>query len=115
MKALVVEDEPAISRILMKKLKQIGFECVATKSVIETKEILKNQKIDVVFLDYVLVDGSSKELAVGGYLDDVPHLYLMSAFMDDLEKSAFSKLNAIFLKKPFKDLSRVLSKMEGLL
>ncbi len=114
-KALVVEDEPAISRILMRKLKQIGFECVATKSIIETKEILKNQKIDVVFLDYVLVDGSSKELALEGYLNDVSHLYLMSAFMDDLEKKDFSKFNVTFLKKPFKDFAAILSKVENLL
>ncbi len=115
MKALVVEDEPAISRILTRKLNRMGYECVSTESIAEAKKILGSEKMDVVFLDYVLVDGRSKELAVGGHLEGVPHLYLMSAFMDDLEKTDFSNLNVTFLKKPFKDLASILSEVEALL
>ncbi|MGH1467760.1 MAG: response regulator [Bdellovibrionales bacterium] len=115
MKALVVEDEPAISRILTRKLKRMGYDCTSTDSIAESKKILESEEMDVVFLDYVLVDGRSKELAVGGYLEKVSHLYLMSAFMDDLEKKDFSNLNVTFLKKPFKDLASILSQVEALL
>lgn len=115
MRALVVEDEPAISRILVRKLSRMGFECSATESILESKKILESEKVDLLFLDYVLVDGRSRELAVEGYLKDIGKIYLMSAFMDDLEKKDFESLNVTFLKKPFKDLSEVLREVESLL
>jgi DNA-binding response OmpR family regulator len=115
MRALVVEDEPAISRILTRKLSRMGFECSATESILESKKILESESIDLLFLDYVLVDGRSRELAVEGYLKNIGKIYLMSAFMDDLEKKDFEGLNVTFLKKPFKDLNEVLSEVESLL
>jgi len=108
MKALIVEDEPAIARILSRKLKGLGYDCSVTESVKEAKTLLKNLKPDLLFLDYVLVDGRSKELAVEGCLSCVPQIFLMSAFMEDLEKKDFEGLNIEFLKKPFQDLNSVL-------
>ena len=111
MRALIVEDEPAISRILMRKLSSLGLECKCTESVKESKNLIAEFKPDVLFLDYVLVDGRSKELAVEGYLNEIPQIFLMSAFMDDLEKKDFKGLEVIFLKKPFNDLQSVLNQV----
>lgn len=115
MKALVIEDEPAIARILTRKLRNMGYDCEATDSIAVSKKLLAAGELDVVFLDYVLIDGRSKELAVEGHLGRVKKLYLMSAFMDDLEKIDFADLNVTYLKKPFKDLNAVLSEVEALI
>lgn len=111
MRALIVEDEPAISRILMRKLSSIGLECKCTESVKESKNLINDFKPDVIFLDYVLSDGRSKELAVEGHLKEISQVFLMSAFMDDLEKKDFEGLNVTFLKKPFNDLQSVLDQV----
>lgn len=113
---MVIEDEPAIARILTRKLKNMGYACEATDSIERSKELLaEGGALDVVFLDYVLVDGRSKELAVEGHLSRVKKIYLMSAFMDDLEKKDFENLNVTYLKKPFKSLNAVLSEVEALI
>jgi len=111
MKALVVEDEPAIARILSRKLRALGYDCMVTESVKEAKGLLTDNKLDLLFLDYVLTDGRSKELAVEGYLKEVPKIFLMSAFMEDLEKKDFDGLNIEFLKKPFQDLNSILDQL----
>ena len=111
MKAVIVEDEPAIARILSRKLKGMGYECTVTESVNEAKVILEKVKPELLFLDYVLADGRSKELAVEGHLKSVPKIFLMSAFMEDLEKKDFEGLNVVFLKKPFQDLKSVLAQV----
>lgn len=111
MRALIVEDEPAIARILSRKLRSLGYECSTTESVKEAKSLLESLRPQLLFLDYVLVDGRSKELAVEGYLNDVPQIFLMSAFMQDLEKKDFEGLNIEFLQKPFEDLNSVLDRV----
>lgn len=108
MKVLVVEDEPAISRIICRKLRSMGYECRAVESIIEAKKRIGEDRPEIAFLDYILVDGRSKELAVGGYLNNVRKIFVMSAFMDDLDKNDFDGLNVTFLKKPFSDLMGVL-------
>jgi len=111
MKALIVEDEPAIARILSRKLKALGYSCTVAESVKEAKELIISIEPDLIFLDYVLTDGRSKELAVEGYLKDIPQIFLMSAFMEDLEKKDFKGLNIEFLKKPFQDLNSILNQV----
>lgn len=111
MKVLIVEDEPAISRILSRKIKQMGHEVEATDVVSQAAELIKHFKPEVIFLDYVLKDGRSRELAVSGALKPDHRIFLMSAFMDDLEKSDFANLDVTYLKKPFKDLKSVLGSL----
>lgn len=111
MKALIVEDESAIARILSRRLRALGYECQSTENLGEAKAFLNVEKPDVLFLDYVLTDGRSKELAVEGYLVGIPKIFLMSAFMDDLERKDFEDLNVEFLKKPFQDLAATLQNL----
>lgn len=111
MKVLIVEDEPAISRILSRKIKQIGHEAETTDNVSEAAKLIESFEPDVIFLDYVLKDGRSRELAVSGVLKSDHRIFLMSAFMDDLEKSDFANLDVTYLKKPFKDLKSVLDSL----
>lgn len=107
-KVLIVEDEPAISRLLKRRLLKADFEVTCVSSLKEAKKALKESGWSFIFLDYILEDGRSKDLADQSYLGETDKIYLMSAFMEDLDKSDFKNLNVIYLKKPFDNLSEVL-------
>ena len=108
---LIVEDEPAISRLLKRRLLKSNFEVVCVSSLKEAKNSLSESAWDFIFLDYILEDGRSKDLADQNYLKKTDKIFLMSAFMEDLDKSDFKDLNVIYLKKPFDNLSEVLDNM----
>ncbi len=108
---LVVEDETAISRLLKRRLLKSNFEVVCVSSLKEAKKSLSESDWDFIFLDYFLEDGISKDLADQNFLKKTYKIFLMSAFMDDLDKSDFKNLKVIYLKKPFDNLSEVLDNM----
>jgi len=111
MSVLVVEDEPAISRLLSRRLKKNHFDVKCVASLSEAKEALKETDWDFIFLDYILEDGRSKDLADQKYLKFTDKVFLMSAFMEDLDKTDFKSLNVVYLKKPFDNLTEVLENM----
>lgn len=109
---LVIEDEPAITRILSRKLQKLGFLVENSATLKRAEELLSAHKPHAIFLDYVLEDGRSSDLALKSYLKPEHRVFLMSAFMDDLEKEDFQGLNVTFLKKPFENLDEILSTLE---
>jgi len=106
---LIIEDEPAITRILSRKLGKLGYETKSSSSLKGAHELLEKEEPSAVFLDYVLEDGRSSDLASQGHLKPKHRIFLMSAFMDDLEKEDFRALNVTFLKKPFENLDEILA------
>ena len=109
---LVIEDEPAITRILSRKLSKFGFTIKSAQSLKEAHKLLEFESPKAIFLDYVLEDGRSSDLVFGGHLKPNHRVFLMSAFMDDLEKEDFEGLNVTFLKKPFENLDEILKSLE---
>lgn len=109
MKVLIIEDEPTIARILERKLLKKKFSVSKVDSISEAKDILKNE-FDLVFLDFVLKDGRASDLLENEHLKAVPQIIMMSAFMEEIDKSVFSDFNIIkFLIKPFDDIDSVLN------
>jgi DNA-binding response OmpR family regulator len=53
---LLVEDDPAVQRILTLCLREDGFELVVTSSGVEGMDLLSGDSIDVVLLDLMLPD-----------------------------------------------------------
>ena len=109
---LIIEDEPAITRILSRKLQKLGFSIESSATLKKAEELLDTHKPHAIFLDYVLEDGRSSDLALRSHLKSNHRIFLMSAFMDDLEKEDFKGLNVTFLKKPFENLDEILSTLE---
>jgi len=109
---LIIEDEPAITRILTRKLNKMGFETKTSPSLSGAQPLLANEEPVAIFLDYVLEDGRSSDLVSTGLLKKQHKIFLMSAFMDDLEKSDFKGLNVTFLKKPFENLDEILNELK---
>ena len=109
---LIIEDEPAITRVLSRKLTKLGFEIKSSTSLKKAQSLLKNENPEAIFLDYVLEDGRSSDLVSQGLLKIDYRIFLMSAFMDDLEKEDFKGLNVTFLKKPFENLDEIIGDLE---
>lgn len=109
MNILVVEDEPTIARILMRKISALGHKVEGTGKIKEACKLLNEKSYDILFLDYVLEDGRAIDLVKKAKLSDIGRIYMMSAFMDEVDKSLFNQLNVkAFLTKPFDDLDVVL-------
>lgn len=108
----IIEDEPAITRVLKRKLNKKGFLTKTATSLKEAQKLFLSETPYAVFLDYVLADGRSSDLVTYSVLSSEYKIFLMSAFMDDLEKKDFQNLNVSFLKKPFESLDEVLSGLD---
>jgi|GEM_PF-2071249 len=108
----IIEDEPAITRVLKRKISKKGFLIKTATSLKEARKLFLDEAPCAVFLDYVLSDGRSSDLVTYGVLSPEYKIFLMSAFMDDLEKKDFLNLNVTFLKKPFESLDEVLSGLD---
>ena len=62
MKILLVEDNEFITKALAYSLSQNGYKVETSESVNKTKEILKEEKIDLIILDVSLPDGDGFDL-----------------------------------------------------
>ncbi len=112
MKVLIVEDEPTVARILERKLLKLGFKVEKVDTIAEASKALKHG-VDILFLDFVLKDGRAVDLLPCSELKSVPRIIMMSAFMEEIDKTVFSDLNIIeFLIKPFSDIDSVLSNLK---
>ena len=54
-KVLVVEDERPLSKAIEDKLSNEGYHTIVASSVEDAIEILKNEEIDIVWLDHYLL------------------------------------------------------------
>ena len=62
MKILLVEDNEMVTMGLKYSLEQSNFKVFTKKNIIETKEFLGNEQIDIIILDISLPDGSGLDL-----------------------------------------------------
>ncbi|GAB6042822.1 phosphate regulon transcriptional regulator PhoB [Endothiovibrio diazotrophicus] len=60
---LIVEDEPAIREMLAMSLEQAGYEAVEAGSVEEAQQMIGNEPLVLVLLDWMLPDQSGVEFA----------------------------------------------------
>ena len=110
MKALIVDDEPGVLRVLSVLLELHGWQCETALSLREAREALCSpQRFDLAMIDLTLADGLGTEL-----IDEArrvrphqTHLVLMSALEEPEGHAADT-----FLSKPF-DLDDVEGLMEA--
>ncbi len=62
MKILLVEDNEMVTMGLKYSLEQSNFKVFTKKNIIDTKEFLSNEQIDIIILDISLPDGSGLDL-----------------------------------------------------
>jgi DNA-binding NtrC family response regulator len=104
LRALVVDDEPSICRLLAKALTDLGYETVTAQSGESGLAIIREEHVDVLLLDFRIPDMRGDiifELAAATQ----PHLAYQTLFMTgDIMESSKTLIRACkcnYLQKPF--------------
>lgn len=102
-KVLVVDDTKSIKQLLTTCLEFSGYEVFTANNGIETFELLKNQKVDLIFLDIKMPEISGTEVLrrMRGLGIEIP-VIIMTAFGTVKNAVECTKLGAVaYLQKPF--------------
>ncbi|MBL4935969.1 response regulator [Clostridium sp. YIM B02515] len=102
-KVLVVDDTKSIKQLLTTCLEFSGYEVFTANNGIEALELLKNQKVDLIFLDIKMPEISGTEVLrrIRGLGIETP-VIIMTAFGTVKNAVECTKLGAVaYLQKPF--------------
>lgn len=110
MKILVVDDEQLVRWFLDRALKKSGHEVITASNISEAYEKLTREKVDILFMDLRMPDGSGRDL-----IDKIanlplkPEVVVCSAFITSELEQEFRNNGICILKKPFTldELNRV--------
>jgi DNA-binding response OmpR family regulator len=113
---LIVEDDPAVARILRVCLRRAGFETIEVETGGEALKKMDEGPPDAVLLDLGLPDG------LGGAMlhrlhearDGYPAWLIVSALDEDEAVRRYGPLKGVFVPKPF-DPWELVKKLEELL
>jgi two-component system, cell cycle sensor histidine kinase and response regulator CckA len=108
---LVVEDNPALRRLVLRQLKDIGYRVLEAESATAALEVLSTAKVDMLFTDIVMPGGMNglelARVAVGR----LPSLrVVVTSGFPDMKLADASLNNLRLLSKPYRkdDLARTL-------
>jgi ActR/RegA family two-component response regulator len=103
-RVLVVEDEQSIRDILVELFDVEGNCLTAVESLPEALDVLKTQSFDFIVTDLRLGgkrDGGLQVMAMAGMVCDDATVLVLTAYPDDANRQASSRLGALhFLEKP---------------
>ena len=111
--ALIVDDEPAIRKVVGMMLRRLGFEVLAAEDGIEALDVLSTvvDEAVLVLLDYSMprMGGPQTLTAIRAAWPDLPVIMCSGYDASDLEKAEITKASA-YLQKPirFGDLAEAL-------
>ena len=115
-RVLVVDDEPALSDLLMRTLSIAGFDCVSAESKGEAIDVALKHKPELVVLDVMLPDGTGFELCseLREIFPEVPVIFLTAK--DTLENKLLGlNLGADdYITKPF-SVAEVVARINSVL
>jgi DNA-binding NtrC family response regulator len=104
LRALVVDDEPSICRLLGKALSDLGYEAVTAQSGESALAIIRAEHVDVLLLDFRIPDMRGDiifEIAAATQ----PHLAYQTLFMTgdilEVSKALIRACKCNYLQKPF--------------
>jgi len=105
---LVVEDNPAMRRVALRQLRDLGYRVLEADSAAQALQLLAVEKIDLLFTDIMMPGGlTGLELA---YLATGQTPALKVVVTSGYSATEFSGGDVRFLSKPFRkdDLARAL-------
>jgi DNA-binding LytR/AlgR family response regulator len=102
MKALLIEDNPIFQMRLRSLIEPYGFEVLLADSVDLAREQLNTNQFDLLVCDVVINGGTIFDV---GKLPDVPVIFITSFESTDNMQETLKVKNALFLGKPFSDLT----------
>ena len=114
--ALVVDDGEVNLKMAKKSLEQYAINVVLVKSGRECIETVKNQKIDVIFMDHMMpeMDGIATIKALNSTGYEIPPIVALTANNYDALKNEYIAAGFYdYLQKPivFKELNRVMKRI----
>ena len=114
--AMVVDDGEVNLAMARKNLEQYGLKIITVKSGKECVEIVKNQKIDIIFLDHMMpeMDGIATIKALNSTGCELPPIVALTANNYDALKTEYIAQGFnYYLQKPivFKELNRVMKEI----
>ena len=114
--ALVVDDGEVNLKMAKKNLEQYAINIVLVKSGRECIETVKNQKIDVIFMDHMMpeMDGIATIKALNSTGYEIPPIVALTANNYDALKNEYIAAGFYdYLQKPivFKELNRVMKRI----
>lgn len=100
---LVVDDEPAVTKMLARLLDREGHHCIVAGSVEEARARLKEEEFDLVLTDVGMPGGSGLDLLMSVSSDHPQVATVMISGMDDANvASAAMEMGAYgYIQKPF--------------
>ncbi|MBN1526272.1 MAG: response regulator [Candidatus Omnitrophica bacterium] len=112
---LVVDDEPDILKVVVFRLKKLGYEIISAATGREALELVKAGKPDLILLDYRLPDMDgleiSKKIRADKELKDTPIILLSASSGEDISLAIKAANVNDYVKKPF-DLEELLDKVK---
>jgi DNA-binding response OmpR family regulator len=103
-KVLVVEDDPAVNRILRVCLRSAGFDTSQAETGGDALRQLEATPFDAVLLDLGLPDGRGGDVLKklqGDSLDDCPVWLVISALDEDEATRRYGPMGGAYVPKPF--------------
>lgn len=115
-KVLVIDDTKSIRLLITTCLEFCGYEVLTASNGIEALDLLKNEKVDLIFLDIKMPEISGTEVLrrIRGMGTETP-VIIMTAFGTVKNAVECTKLGAVaYLQKPFtvEKVRNVLSEVE---
>jgi putative two-component system response regulator len=103
MQALVVDDDPAIGRLVARNLATHGFDVLTAASLAEARELARTSSFDVVVSDVGLPDGSGIDLVVDLHAADerMATVVMTGAANEATVSDALGRGVDEYLSKPF--------------
>ena len=101
---LVVDDEPAIRRLLCRVLRKLGYSLLQASSGEEALEIAEHQSIDLLLTDMVMpgINGTVLAERLQQMYPDVATLYMSGYAQQTIDNELAIKLGQRFIQKPLK-------------
>lgn len=102
---LIVEDDPAISKMLHYSLTQDGYRCIVSKNLKNALGIFQTHHPEIIILDLGLPDGDGKTLIKSVRQESMTPIIVVSARHDEYEIVAALDAGADdYVVKPFSDI-----------
>jgi len=119
-KVMVVDDEPDLCETVKLLLEGKGFETVAAQSGAEALKKLKEERVDLVLIDFFMPEMTGRALAAeiraDQKLKDLKLAFLTVALFGEVGEEDLRELGILdYIQKPFdnEDLVRRVKKMVG--
>jgi DNA-binding NtrC family response regulator len=104
LRALIVDDEPSICRLLAATLSDVGYEAVTAQSGESALAIIRGEHIDILLLDFRIPDMRG-DIIFEFAAATQPHLAYQTLFMTgdilDSSKALIRACKCNYLQKPF--------------